>query len=56
MSLVGLIVLLLIVGVIVGFVPMDGTIKRIIVAVVCLVVAIWLLDAFGLFNSGIRVK
>jgi hypothetical protein len=56
MTIVGLIVLLLIVGVIVGFVPMDGTIKQIIVAVVCLAVALWLLDYFGLFNSGIAVK
>jgi hypothetical protein len=56
MSLIGLVVLLVIVGAVVALVPMDATIKRVIVVVVCLVVALWLLESFGLFSSGIRVK
>jgi hypothetical protein len=61
MSLLGLIITLVVVGVLLwllnNYVPMDGKIKRIINVVVVVVVVIWLLQAFGLLGSlrNIRV-
>jgi hypothetical protein len=61
MSLIGLIITLVVVGVLLwllnNYVPMDGKIKRIINVVVVIVVIIWLLQAFGLLGSlrNIRV-
>ncbi len=55
MSLIGLIMTLVVVGVLLwllnNYVPMDGKIKRIINVVVVIVVVIWLLQAFGLLGS-----
>jgi hypothetical protein len=55
MSLLGLIITLVVVGVLLwllnNYVPMDGKIKRILNAVVVIVVVIWLLQAFGLLGS-----
>jgi hypothetical protein len=62
MSLIGLIVTLVVVGVLLwllnNYVPMDGKIKRIINVVVVIVVVIWLLQAFGLLGSlqNIRIR
>ena len=62
MSLVGLILTLVVVGVLLwllnNYVPMDGKIKTIINVVVVIVVVIWLLQAFGLLGSlqNIRVR
>ncbi len=55
MSLIGLIVTLVLVGVLLWFVetyiPMDAAIKRIIQGVVILVVILWLLSVFGILGS-----
>ncbi len=55
MSLLGLIITLVVVGVLLWllntYVPMDGKIKSILNAVVVIVVVIWLLQAFGLLGS-----
>ncbi len=62
MSLIGLIITLVVVGVLLwllnNYVPMDGKIKRIINVVVVIVVIIWLLQAFGLLGSlqNIRIR
>lgn len=62
MSLIGLVITLVIVGVLLwlvnNYVPMDGKIKRIINVVVVIVVVIWLLQAFGLLGSlqNIRIR
>ena len=62
MSLIGLVVTLVVVGVLLwllnNYVPMDGKIKRIINIVVVIVVVIWLLQAFGLLGSlqSIRIR
>jgi len=62
MSLIGLILTLVVVGVLLwllnNYVPMDGKIKRIINVVVVIVVIIWLLQAFGLLGSlqNIRIR
>jgi hypothetical protein len=55
MSLLGLIITLVVVGVLLwllnNYVPMDGKIKRILNAVVVIVVVVWLLQAFGVLGS-----
>ena len=62
MSLIGLVVTLIVVGILLwllnNYVPMDGKIKRIINVVVVIVVVIWLLQAFGLLGSlqNIRLR
>jgi hypothetical protein len=61
MSLVTLVVVLIVVGVLLWlvntYIPMQGTIKSILNAVVVIAVVIWLLQAFGLLDSisGIHV-
>ena len=61
MSLMGLIITLVVVGVLLwllnNYVPMDAKIKSILNVVVVIVVVIWLLQAFGLLGSlqNIRV-
>ena len=55
MPLVQLVGVLIVVGVLLGlvnrFIPMAGSIKSILNAVVVIVVVLWLLDVFGLLNS-----
>jgi hypothetical protein len=62
MSLIGVILTLVVVGVLLwllnNYIPMDGKIKRILNALVVIVVVIWLLQAFGLIGSlqNIRIR
>ncbi len=62
MSLIGLIITLVVVGVLLwllnNYVPMDGKIKSILNIVVVIVVVMWLLQAFGLLSSlqNIRIR
>ena len=62
MSLIGLVVTLIVVGVLLwllnNYVPMDGKIKSIMNVVVVIVVVIWVLQAFGLLGSlqNIRIR
>ena len=62
MSLIGLVLTLVVVGVLLwllnNYVPMDAKIKKIINIVVVIVVVIWLLQASGLLGSlqGIRIR
>jgi hypothetical protein len=62
MSLIGLIITLVVVGVLLwlinSYIPMDGKIKRILNVVVVIVVIIWLLQAFGILGSlqNIRIR
>ncbi|MFE3870491.1 Thivi_2564 family membrane protein [Flavobacterium sp. ZS1P70] len=55
MSLLTVLLVLIVVGVLLWlvntYIPMDGTIKKIFNIVVIIVVIIWLLKVFGLFNS-----
>jgi hypothetical protein len=55
MSLIGLVVTLVVVGVLLwllnNYVPMDSKIKSIINAVVIIVVVVWLLQSFGVLGS-----
>ena len=55
MPLVQLVVILIVVGVLLGlvnrYIPMAGSIKSILNAVVVIGVVLWLLNVFGLFSS-----
>ena len=59
MTLIQVVVTLIIVGVglwlINNFIPMAGSIKSILNAVVVIVVVLWLLDIFGIFHSISRI-
>jgi hypothetical protein len=60
MPLINLVVILIVVGVLLWlvnrFIPMAGSIKSILNAVVVIVVVLWLLNVFGLFHSMSRVR
>lgn len=62
MSLIGIILTLVVVGVLLWllntYVPMDSKIKTIINVVVVIVVVVWLLQAFGVLGSlrDIRIR
>ena len=62
MSLISLVVVLIVVGVLLwlvnSYIPMDGTVKKILNAVVIIFVVLWLLQVLGLFSSlsTIRVR
>jgi hypothetical protein len=55
MPLLNIVIVLIVVGVLLWlvnrFIPMQGTIKSILNAVVIIVVVLWLLNIFGLFRS-----
>ena len=62
MTLIGLIVTLVVVGMLLwlvnNYVPMDGKIKSIVNVVVVIVVVIWVLQSVGLLGSlqNIRIR
>lgn len=62
MTLVGLIVVLVVVGVVLwmvnNLIPIDPKIRTIINVIVVLAVCLWLLDSFGLLHGGpvLRVR
>ncbi|MGA2099052.1 MAG: Thivi_2564 family membrane protein [Candidatus Acidiferrum sp.] len=55
MPLINVVIVLIVVGVLLWlvnrYIPMQGTIKSILNAVVIIVVVLWLLNVFGLFSS-----
>lgn len=56
MTILGLIVSLVVIGVVlyvVQMIPMDQKIKTILNVVVVVCVCVWLLEQFGFLNSGI---
>ncbi len=59
MSLISLVVVLIVIGVLLYIVntliPMDRKIKTIINVVVVIAVCLWVLDVFGVLNTGITV-
>jgi hypothetical protein len=59
MPLLQILLVLVVVGVLLwlvnSYIPMQGTIKSILNAVVIIVVVLWLLDVFGLFHSLSRI-
>ncbi len=61
MTLVGLIVTLIVVGLLlylINLLPLDGTIKNIIHVVVIIVVIIWVIQSLGLLGSigNVRIR
>jgi hypothetical protein len=61
MPLINLVVTLVVVGVLLwlvnNYIPMDGTIKKILNVVIVIAVVLWLLTAFGVLGpiSAIRI-
>ena len=59
MPLLQIVMVLIVVGVLLWlvnrFIPMQGSIKSILNAVVVICVVVWLLDVFGLFHSLSRI-
>ncbi len=61
MPLLQLVMVLVVIGVLLwlvnSFIPMQGSIKRILNVVVVIAVVLWLLSVFGLFHSlsGLRI-
>jgi hypothetical protein len=55
MSLISVLITLVVVGVLLWlvntYIPMDGKIKKVLNIVVVIIVVLWLLSAFGVFNS-----
>jgi hypothetical protein len=55
MPLMQLAVILIVIGVLLwlvnNYIPMQGSIKRILNGVVVIAVVLWLMNIFGLFNS-----
>jgi hypothetical protein len=60
MSLVSIVIVLIVAGVLLWlintYIPMQGTIKSILNAVVIIVLVIWLLQAFGVLGSVGNVR
>jgi len=60
MPLINLVAILIVVGVLLWlinrFIPMAGSIKSILNAVVVIVVVFWLLNVFGLVHSLSRIR
>jgi hypothetical protein len=60
MPLIQLVEVLIVVGVLLWlvnrYIPMQGTIKSILNAVVVIAVVLWVLNVFGLFHSLLRVR
>lgn len=59
MSIVTIALVLIVAGVLLWlvntYIPMQGTIKRILNAVVVIVLVLWLLKAFGLIGGSVNV-
>lgn len=59
MSIISIIVALILVGLalwVVGQIPMDPLVARILRVVVIVLLVLWLLQAFGLFSSGVQLR
>ena len=60
MPLVQLVIVLVVVGVVLwlinNYIPMDGTIKKILNVVVVIAVILWLLSAFGVLGSLSEIR
>ena len=60
MSVVTIVVVLVVVGLVLylinNYIPMARPIKTVLNVVVILLVCLWLLDAFGIINSPIRLR
>lgn len=60
MPLLQIVIVLVVVGVLLWlvnrYIPMQGTIKSILNAVVVICVVLWLLNVFGLFHNLSRIR
>jgi len=59
MSLLTIVIVLIVTGVVLwlinSFIPMQSTVKRILNVVVVIVLIVWLLKVFGLFDSLLNI-
>jgi hypothetical protein len=59
MPLIQVVIILIVVGVLLWlvntYIPMQGTLKKILNAVVVIAVVLWLLDVFGLLHSLLNI-
>lgn len=60
MPLLEVVIVLIVVGVILWlinkYIPMQGTVKQILNAVVIIALVLWLLQAFGVFDSFSNIR
>ena len=60
MQILNLVVLLIVVGVLLWlvnyYIPLVGSVKRILNAVIVITVVLWLLNAFGILESLFRLR
>jgi hypothetical protein len=60
MPIITILVVILVAGVLLwlvnSFIPMQGTIKRILNAVVVIILVVWLLNVFGVLDSLQNIK
>ena len=60
MSLISLIVTLIVIGILLwlvnSYIPMDGTIKKILNVVVVICVVVWLLSVFGVLGQSGNIR
>ena len=60
MSLIGIVIAIIVVGVLLwlveAYIPMDATIKRILEAIVIIVLVLWLLEVFGILGAVNTIK
>lgn len=60
MSLLTIVIVLVVAGIILwlinSYIPMQATVKKILNVVVVIVLIVWLLKAFGLFDSLLNIQ
>jgi hypothetical protein len=60
MPLINVVFVLIVVGVLLwlvnSYIPMQGTVKKILNAVVVIVLVLWLLNVFGLIDSLLNIR
>jgi len=60
MSLISIVIVLIVVGFLLwlvnNYIPMAGSIKKILNAVVIIAVILWLLNVFGVIGSNVTLK
>jgi len=59
MTLIGLLIVLVVFGValyLINLVPMDGTVKKVIQVIAILFLILYVLQAFGFVNTGIKLR
>ena len=60
MSIITLILVLVVVGfclwLLLTYIPLPGPLRQVIIALVAIMLVLWILDATGIYHSGIRFR